>query len=79
MIMVTYCPLSSNHPSASNDFPVLPYSSEGISRIFKSQSEAVGYLGMRGGVRGLALARERLKVLYRGGVFIGRISEYNDI
>ena len=55
---MTYCPLSPNHPSTSNDFPVLPHGPKGVSRILESQFEAVGYLGMRRGIGRLALARE---------------------
>jgi hypothetical protein len=78
-VLVTHRPLGSNHPSAPNDFPILPHSSEGISWILESQFEAIGNLRMRRGVGGLALSRERPKVLYRSGVLIGRIAEYDNI
>lgn len=55
---MTYRPLSSNHPSALNNFPVFPNSPEGISRVLESQFEAVGYLRMGGRFRRFTLACE---------------------
>ena len=72
-------PFDSNHPSPPNDFTVLPDSPQRISRIFESQPETVGYLRMEGGVRRVALPSERLEVLERGGILVGRIAKYNNI
>ena len=40
----TYRPLDSNHPSTPNNFASLPHCPQGISRVFVSQLETVGYL-----------------------------------
>ena len=43
-INTTDRPLDSYHPSPSDYFTVLPHRPEGISRVFESQLETVGYL-----------------------------------
>lgn len=39
-------PLYSDHPTPSDYFAILPHSPEGIPRVFESQLETIGYLGM---------------------------------